>query len=40
MITLDLDKEGDVDKDVDDVFKDGNDYQKRDKDGDRWERWW
>ena len=35
MITLDLDKEGDVDKDVDDVGKDGNDYQKRDKDGDR-----
>ena len=35
MITLDSDKEGDVDKDVDDVGKDGNDYQKRDKDGDR-----
>ena len=39
MITLDLDKEGDVDKDVDDVGKDvgkdGNDYQKCDKDGDR-----
>ena len=35
MITLASDKEGDVDKDVDDVGKDGNDYQKRDKDGDR-----
>ena len=35
MITLASDKEGDVNKDVDDVDKDGNDYKKRDKDGDR-----